>query len=152
MHTGGVEQVIRLRQDVLRRRSDELSGAARESYEWIRSTERQFTDTHMNTGKGSYGRAARSETRFHPRPLHRYLNELTEYGLLQVTRGNKNTTGYSYKLLERQNIATLQKSITSQLDNVIETVWQAHKTAKATKKVKKPSKSTKAQEKIQEKD
>lgn len=136
VHPEDVEKAIRLMQDVLFRKADELSGAAREFYEWVTAEERKFTDPNLNKGKGFYARDVRAESRIHPRTLNRYLNELSEYGLLQVTGGNKNTTGYSYKLLKKQSITTLQKSITDQLDKVIQTVWKSYKTTKKPTKKK----------------
>jgi hypothetical protein len=134
VHPEDVDKAIRLMQDVLFRKADELSGAAREFYQWIGSPDRQFTDPNLNKAKGFYARDVRTESRIHPRTLNRYLNELSEYGLLQITGGNKNTTGYSYKLLKKQSIETLQKSITNQLDKVIETVWKSYETGKKPRK------------------
>lgn len=134
VHPEDVEKAIELMKDVLFRKADELSGASREFYEWVTSEERKFTDPNLNKGKGFFARDVRAESRIHPRTLNRYLNELTEYGLLQVTGGNKNTTGYSYKLLPKQSITELQQSITIQLNNVIQTVWETYNTAKIPKK------------------
>src|SRR5690554_239981 len=136
VHPDDVEKAIHLMKEVLFRKADELSGAAREFYQWVVAEERKFTDPNLNKGKGFDARDVRAESRIHPRTLNRYLNELTEYGLLQVTGGNKNTTGYSYKLLKKQAIESLQKSITDQLDKVIQTVWKRYKTAKKPTKKK----------------
>jgi DNA-binding HxlR family transcriptional regulator len=114
-------------QDVLFRKADELSGAAREFYQFVSDKERKFTDKNMNSGKGFYARNVREESRIHPRTLNRYLNELAEYGLLQVTGGNRNTTGYSYKLVENRSYEALQKSIDTQIEKVVKSVWEAHK-------------------------
>jgi hypothetical protein len=52
---------------------------------------------------------------------------LAEYGLLQVIGGNRNTTGYSYKLVENRSYEALQKSIDAQIEKVVKEVWEAHK-------------------------
>jgi predicted transcriptional regulator len=76
--------------------------------------------------------------------LNRYLNELAEYGLLQTTGGNKNTTGYSYKLVENRSYEALQKSIDTQIDKVVKSVWEAYE-QKKTKKVSRTSKTVVSQ-------
>jgi len=127
VHPEDVENAFKLMKDVLFRKADELSGAAREFYQFVSDKERKFTDKNMNNGKGFYARNVREESRIHPRTLNRYLNELAEYGLLQVTGGNKNTTGYSYKLVENRSYEALQKSIDTQIEKVVKSVWEAHK-------------------------
>lgn len=136
VHPQDIENGFKLMKDVLFRKSDELSGAAREFYQWLSNKERKFTDPKMNSGKGFYARDVRAESRIHPRTLNRYLNELSEYGLLQVTGGNKNTTGYSYKLVENRSYEELQKSIDTQIEKVIKEVWEAHKQRNPEKKSK----------------
>lgn len=136
VHPQDIEQSLKLLKDVLFRKSDELSGAAREFYQWVSSTDMQFIHPDKNKGKGFYARDVRAESRIHPRTLNRYLNELSEYGLLQVTGGNKNTTGYSYKLVENRSYEELQKSIDEQIEKVIKEVWEAHKQRNPEKKRK----------------
>jgi DNA-binding HxlR family transcriptional regulator len=133
VHPQDVENAFKLMKDVLFRKSDELSGAAREFYQFISDKERKFTDKNMNSGKGFYARNVREENRIHPRTLNRYLNELAEYGLLQVTGGNKNTTGYSYKLVENRSYEALQKSIDTQIEKVVKAVWKAYEQKKSSK-------------------
>lgn len=126
VHPEDVEAAFILMQDVLFRKSDELSGAAREFYQFISDKQRKFTDPNMNNRKGFYARNVREESRIHPRTLNRYLNELSDYGLLQITGGNKNTTGYSYKLMPGRSYEALQKSIDTQIEKVIKAVWKAY--------------------------
>ena len=116
--------------DVLFRKADELSGAAREFYQFVSDKSRKFTDPKRNGGKGFYARNVREENRIHPRTLNRYLNELAEYGLLQITGGNKNTTGYSYKLVKNRSYEALQKSIDGQIEKVVQAVWKAYEERK----------------------
>jgi hypothetical protein len=126
VHPTDVEAAFKLMQEVLFRKADELSGAAREFYQFISHKERKFTDPKQNNGKGFYPRNVREETSVHPRTLNRYLNELAAYGLLQITGGNKNTTGYSYKLVENNSYEALQKSIDTQIKKVVKAVWQEY--------------------------
>jgi len=160
VHPTDVENAFNLMQNVLFRKSDELSGAAREFYQWISDKGRKFADPKLNSGKGFYSRDVREESRtcgehgrtIHPRTLNRYLNELAEYGLLQVTGGNKNTTGYSYKLVQNRSYEELQKSINTQIENVIKEVWKVYHAKERTseqkksKKVSKPSKTVVSQQ------
>jgi hypothetical protein len=147
VHPTDVEAAFKLMQDVLFRKADELSGAAREFYQFVSDKERKFTDPKNNNGKGFYARNVREETRVHPRTLNRYLNELAEYGLIQITGGNKNTTGYSYKLVENNSYETLQKSIDTQIEKVVKEVWKVHtersRNTNEQKKSKKPSRTSK---------
>lgn len=141
VHPQDVENAFKLMKDVLFRKADELSGAAREFYQWLSHKDRKFTNPKQNSGKGFYARDIREENRIHPRTLNRYLNELAEYGLLQVTGGNKNTTGYSYKLTPNRSYDDLQKSIETQIKGVVESVWNAYgQRAKPTKTKKTTSK------------
>ncbi|MBE7442561.1 MAG: hypothetical protein HS119_08930 [Flavobacteriales bacterium] len=141
VHPTDVEAAFKLMQDVLFRKADELSGAAREFYQYISHKERKFTDPKHNNGKGFYARNVREETRVHPRTLNRYLNELAEYGLIQITGGNKNTTGYSYKLVENRSYEALQKSIDTQIEKVVKEVWKVHtERSRNTNEQKKPKK------------
>ncbi len=134
VHPQDIENAFELMKEVLFRKSDELSGAAREFYELISDKSKAFTDSKMNNGKGFYARNVREEIRtcgkhsrtIHPRTLNRYLNELAEYGLLQVTGGNKNTTGYSYKIAAGRSYEELQKSINKQIEKVIKEVWKVY--------------------------
>lgn len=144
VHPEDVENAFKLMKDVLFRKADELSGAAREFYQFISDAARKFTDKKMNNGKGFYSSNVREETRIHPRTLNRYLNELAEYGLLQVTGGNRNTTGYTYKLVENRSYEDLQKSIDTQIEKVVKTVWKAYEQRKP-KKVSRSSKTVVSQ-------
>ena len=148
VHPEDVENAFKLMKDVLFRKADELSGAAREFYQWVGSPDRQFTNPGLNNGKGFYARNVREESRIHPRTLNRYLNELAEYGLLQITGGNRNTTGYSYRIASGRNYEELQKSINAQIEKVLKEVWKAYEQRKSKPvlskvegKVSKPSKT-----------
>ena len=112
-----IEWAFKLLRDVLFRKSDELSGACREFYEWLLQPERK-----LNTA-GFFGSEIRKERRINPRTLSRYLQELTAYGKLQITGGNKYKTGYQYSLTEQSE--NLQDSIDEQIGKVVESVNKA---------------------------
>jgi len=116
-----IEQSFKLLKDVLFRKSDELSGAAREFYQWLK----QWNQDN-NKKKGFYASDIRQNSRIHPRTLNRYLLELTDYGLLQIIGGNKHKTGYSYKLTPNRDYESLQKSINEQIEKVMLNVWKAY--------------------------
>ncbi len=120
VHPQDIEQSFKLLKDVLFRKSDELSGAAREFYQWLKGWNGQ------DKKKGFYASNIRQENRIHPRTLNRYLQELTDYGLLQITGGNRHRTGYSYKITPNRDYETLQKSINEQIERVIQNVWSAY--------------------------
>lgn len=115
-----IEQSFKLLQDILFRKSDELSGAAREFYQWLKQWDGQ------DNKKGFYGSDIRQQNRIHPRTLNRYLQELADYGLLQIIGGNRHKTGYSYKITPNRDYETLQKSINEQIEKVIKNIWIAH--------------------------
>ena len=140
VHPQDIEESFKLLQDVLFRKSDELSGASREFYQWLGSTERQFINSTQNNNKGFYARNIREESRINPRTLNRYLQELSDYGLLQITGGNKHKTGYSYQITQSKDYEKLQKSINTQIKNVMQNVWKAYqeRETQITKKRKSP--------------
>ncbi len=133
VHPQDIEQSFKLLQDVLFRKSDELSGAAREFYQWLKQWNNE------NRKKQFYGSDIRQGNRIHPRTLSRYLQELTDYGLLQMTGGNKHKTGYSYKITLNRDYETLQKSINEQIEKVIKNIWNTHeqRTTEQPKETKK---------------
>jgi DNA primase len=131
-HPQDIDYAFKLLRDVLFRKSDELSEAARTFYEWVKSLDTKLPN------KGFYGSDIRKENRIHPRTLNRYLQELTDYGLLEIVGGNKHKTGYSYKIVPNKDYETLQKSIDEQIEKVMHAVHEAHK-AKNEKQKRKTS-------------
>mgnify|MGYP001800299893 CR=1 FL=1 len=119
-----IEWAFKLLRDVLFRKSDELSGACREFYEWLIQSERKLNIASF------FGSEIRKERRINPRTLSRYLQELTAYGKLQITGGNKYKTGYQYSLAEPTD--NLQDSVDQQISKVLEQVKKA-----ATQRMKK---------------
>lgn len=120
VHPTDIATAFRLLREVLFRKSDELSAAARDFYEGLKG----FAASKKL--QQFYGSDIRKEQRIHPRTLSRYLQELTEFGLLQVAGGNKHRTGYSYKIIAGRDYTALQDSITQQIEQVMQKIGKAH--------------------------
>ena len=121
VHPKDVEDSFDLLEDVLFRKSDELSGASREFYQWLKQWNGQ------NKYKIFFSSDIRKDNRIQPRTLNRYLQELADYGLLQIVGGNKHRSGYSYKIMHGRDNENLKKSIKEQIECIIKNVWQKHK-------------------------
>lgn len=127
VHPRDIEQGFKLLNDVLFRKSDELSGAAREFYQWLIEWVNTNNKKHFFASEIRQGPCPSSGgNRIHPRTLNRYLQELNEYGLLQITGGNKYKTGYTYKITSNGSYENLQKSINQQIEKVLQRVWKEH--------------------------
>lgn len=124
-----IEWAFKLLRDVLFRKSDELSGACREFYEWLKAWATRTTADKF------FGSDIRKENRINPRTLNRYLQELAEYGKLQITGGNKHKTGYQYQITDGKDYESLQNRIDRQISQVLEEVKQA-----AQERASKPAK------------
>lgn len=106
-----IEWAFKLLRDVLFRKSDELSGACREFYEWLKKWSKE------NKIEKFYGREVRAARRIHPRTLSRYLEELVSYGMLEVTGGKKQRIGYEYAVIGGNG--NLQDSVNEQINQVL---------------------------------
>lgn len=120
VHPDDIKLAFDLLRDVLFVKSDELSTASRSFYQWLV----EFT---KEKGQALYATSIREHLKIHPRTLNRHLKELTEYGYLRITGGNRHTTGYSYGLNQRDQQQPLTDSIQKQLDQVIKKVEAEHK-------------------------
>ena len=140
-HPTDIEQAFKLLKDVLFRKSDELTEAARSFNEWLKQWQQE------KQLKQFYGSDIRTDNRIQPRTLNRYLQELTDYGLLQITGGNKHRTGYSYKLACQssesvgritagRDYRNLQQSINEQIEKVLKNVWNVYKQRQKQKEKK----------------
>jgi len=127
VHPQDIENSFMLLKDVLFRKSDELSGAAREFYQMLELWSREKRKSQF------FASDIRQDKRINPRTLNRYLQELADYGLLQITGGNKHRTGYAYKLIPNKNFENLQQSIDTQIVRVIQNVKNAHEKESDTK-------------------
>lgn len=130
VHPRDIEHSFLLLKNVLFRKSDELSGAAREFYQWLIQWESK------KGIKSFYASDIREENRIHPRTLNRYLQELTEYGLLQITGGSRHKTGYSYALTSNSEYESLQQSINEQIEQTIKEVWNKYNETEQPKETK----------------
>jgi hypothetical protein len=126
-----IEAAFALLEDVLFRKSDELSGAARSFYENLRTWDGKRSRATDPKQGGFFASMIRQDMRIHPRTLSRYLNELCEFGLLEITGGNKYRGGYSYKVRGLKSYQGLQQSIQQQVQRVIQQVKTAHETRQA---------------------
>jgi len=117
-----IEAAFDLLEDVLFRKADELSGAARLFFQLLKNWDSKRNRATDPKQGGFFASTVRDELRIHPRTLGRYLNELCEFGLLAITGGNKYRGGYSYKVRDVKSYQGLQQSIQTQVQRVIEQV------------------------------
>jgi len=115
-HPGDIEWGFKLLRDTLFRKSDELSGAVRDFYEWLQKRE---SPTFM-------ANEIRQENKMHPRMLNRYLQQLAEYGYVEITGGKKQRTGYVYSLIESNRRKTIEDKIEMQIKAVMQKIWKAY--------------------------
>lgn len=114
-----IEWAFKLLRETLFRKSDELSGACRSFYETLKSP----LSKSFKEGK-FYASDIRQQIRINPRTLNRYLQELTEYGRLKITGGNKYKSGYQYELQSEPE--NLQDAIDRQITGILDKVKEAH--------------------------
>ncbi len=127
-----IQWAFKLLRDVLFRKGDELSGAVREFYQWLQGWQKK------ENLKQFYGGDIRKNNPLHPRTLSRYLQELTEYGLLQIAGGNRHRTGYAYKIIGEKDFEKMQGSIEAQIKQVMQNIENAHEKEKAEQPAVKP--------------
>ena len=144
-----IEKAFELLRETLFRKSDELSGACRSFYEWLKvwdNKRKEALKTEENTKAeqedpkdekeaktGFYARDVRKSSRINPRTLNRYLNELTEYHYIQITGGKKHKTGYHYELNAEAEKQNLQSEIDEQIQSILEKVKSLQRKNKAHK-------------------
>jgi len=117
-----VEAAFTLLEDVLFRKADELSGAARVFFLLVKQWDGKRSRATDPKQGGFFAGMIRDDMRIHPRTLSRYLNELCEFGLLEITGGNKYRSGYSYKVRDVKSYQGMQQSIQTQVQRVIQQV------------------------------
>jgi hypothetical protein len=110
---------FRLMKDMLYRKSDELSGALRSFYDWLKSW-----STNKRIDK-FYGSEIRQDNPLHPRSVQRYLSELSEYGYISLTGGSKHKTGYQYSIEGLIPDSDMQTSIERHIDTVLRRIEAA---------------------------
>lgn len=127
---------FRLLEETMFRKSDELPGALRTFYEWLKP----WADS-----KGLdkfYGAEIRKDNRLHPRTLQRYLSELTEYGYLKFLGGSKYKSGYQYSIEPEQSEAQLSASIAKQIAAVLDKIKAAQQERETPTAPTKPKTAT----------
>lgn len=114
---------FKLLRETLFRKSDELSGACRSFYEYLKTW---ITANKTGKDKRFFASEIRKQSRINPRTLNRYLQELTEYDRLMIAGGNKYKTGYQYTLNPLPKQENLWQAIDSQIIEIMENVEAAH--------------------------
>ena len=121
-----IEWGFKLLREVLFRKSDELTGACREFYEWLKI----WAIKHKI--EKFFARDLRTVRRIHPRTLNRYLEELASYGMVEVIGGKKQRLGYEYTFTGLQ--VNLRDRVDEQLQRVIEKIKAAAKQGTKTRR------------------
>ena len=126
-----VEHGFKLMQNVLFRKSDELSGACRSFFEALKEylkTKQPTTQTKdvssvalAKEGGVFYKREIRAHLRMNPNNLKRYLRELLTYGHIKVTGGSK-YRGYEYYLINEAEYNELKEKIDRQLEAILQKI------------------------------
>ncbi len=119
-HPMDIEWGFKLLSDVLFRKSDELNGAVRDFYEWVQGW------NSKRESPSFFANEIRQENKMHPRTLNRYLQELIEYGYVEITGGKKQRTGYVYTLTATNERKALEERINKQTNEVMQKVWEAY--------------------------
>lgn len=144
-----IEWAFKLLKETLFRKSDELSGACRSFYEYLKTWVGDRQTTREDPEEQAmpvcfYASEIRRTNRMNPRTLQRYLKELVEYNYLQITGGNKHKTGYQYGLCDQAPQEHLQQSIDTQLAEIMQQIKAAStEVSKTTVRNKRGSKEKK---------
>lgn len=108
---GHIKQAFTLLTEVLFRKSDELTFACRSFFERLK------THLEAENKESFYAKQIRAAFRLPPVTLHRYLTELSRYGLLQ-SKGNK-YRGLEYTLVSKDDYQSLKTLIDSHLETIL---------------------------------
>jgi DNA primase len=117
-HPSHIEWAFKFLKESLFRKSDELNATLRNFLEELKALMKK------ENKKSFYANDMRKQLRIPPRTLARYLYELTQYGYLKITGGNKYKKGYEYEIVQTQN--NLQSNIENQIERVMQTIWKAY--------------------------
>ena len=107
-----IKEANELLKEVLLNKSDELTKASRNFLEMIKN----YLKTHQK--ETFYSKELRQEYRIKPTTLKRYLRELNSYGLIKIISGSS-ARGYEYEMLENNEYAKLQESISISLEKSV---------------------------------
>lgn len=122
-HPQDIEWAFKLLSETLFRKSDELSGACRSFYEYLKEW---VKENKNGKDKRFFASEIRQDNRINPRTLNRYLYELAEYNRLLIAGGNKYKKGYQYQLNQDPAQENLQEAVATQIAAIIEKVKGAH--------------------------
>lgn len=122
-HPDDIRWAFQLLKEVLFQKSDELSAAARSFYQWLWDWTKEKGMPAQD--QRFYATQIREHRRIHPRTLNRHLKELTEYGFLKITGGNRHTSGYCYAMAHC-SAHPLTDRISQQLDHVMKKIEATH--------------------------
>lgn len=103
----------KLLKEVLLAKSDELSGACRKFFEKLKVWMKEKNKASF------YANEVRSDFRMNPSKLKRYLIELTRYGCMTITGGNRYKKGYEYELTDPQEYEKLRSNVSNVLDQIL---------------------------------
>jgi hypothetical protein len=117
-------------QNILLRRSDELTGALRDFYEKLQQIveEKQLQKFKLNE--------VRKELNTPPRTIQHYIKELCEYDYVQIIGGKKHT-GYEYELRESINQQALAEEIALHTQKILQKIQRENQAEAEQKRTKK---------------
>jgi hypothetical protein len=143
-----IKWAFKLLRETLFRKSDELSGACRIFYEYLKDYIKKQETKNISADKvgGFYASEIRKEKRINPRTLNRYLQELVNYNRINIIGGNKHKTGYRYQLNDSFKNENLQEYIDIQVSKVMEQVKTAEQ--KNNKSLKEGQTKTRVGQKV----
>jgi DNA primase len=121
-HPTHIEWGFALLKESLFRKSDELSAALRNFLEELKEL------LTKEKKKSFFAIDIRKHSRISPRTLRKYLWELSDYGYIIVTGGNKYRKGYEYELSETGKDNTLKTSIDKHIETVLRNIWVQYNT------------------------
>lgn len=117
-----IEAAFMLLKDVLFSKSDELSKAARNFLEQLKS---YIEDKRMLSFKTPDMRKA---FRLAPRNVQRYMKELSQYGYIKRVGSQQQRIGYEYSITDAGEYSALQSMIEKHLQSIVERIKQSDAT------------------------
>ena len=114
-----VARGVDLLEEVLKRKSDELSKATRSFYDRLKKW------CKAENLKDFQSRALRESLRMAPRTLNRYLAELKDYGLIEIVGGSKHKGGYEYKLRGKKDYSKVERLMSKELQSMVKRIESA---------------------------
>ncbi len=119
-HPSHIEWGFRLLKESLFRKSDELSAVVRNFLDSLKAL------LIKEKKRSFYMQEIRLALKMHPRSVQRYLYELTMFGYIKITGGNKFKKGFEYELTELCTNDTLQSSIDKHIADVMKNIWKEY--------------------------